>query len=311
MQERSDGALVSLVVPLYREAEHFSETLQEILRTLGGTTTHYEVVLIDDGSPDDTWEVVETLCSQFPKVRAARLSRNFGKEAALAAGLEHARGDAVIVMDGDMQHPPVLISEMISLWRKGADVVEAVKRQRAKESFVMRCCSEVFYAIFSKLTDFDLRGASDYKLMDRRVVDAWRAMGERNLFFRGMNAWLGFQRKQILYDVDERVGGRSSWSMLQLARLAVVAVASFSAAPLYLLMGGGFVFFAFAVVLGLQTLFRKLSGSAVDGFTTIILLLLIVGCALMLGLGVIGFYVARIYEEVKGRPRYVIAEWVG
>ncbi|WP_321798526.1 glycosyltransferase family 2 protein [Caballeronia sp. J97] len=309
MRARDSAALLSLVIPLYREASHFAESLKEIVRILDGLAMPYELVLIDDGSPDNTWEVIEAQCAEFAQVKAARLSRNFGKEAALAAGIEHARGDAVIVMDGDLQHPPSLIPEMVAQWRNGADVVEAVKRQRAKESLFARINSRAFYTIFSKLTGLDLHGASDFKLMDKRVVDAWRAMDERNLFFRGMNAWLGFERQQILYDVDERAGGQSGWSTLQLLRLAVTAVASFSSAPLYLLIGTGLGFFVFAVILGLQTLFRKLTGSAVDGFTTIILLLLILGCALMLGMGLIGIYVARIYEEVKRRPRYVIAEW--
>lgn len=301
--------MLSLVIPLYREASHFAESLKEIIAVLQGIPVRYELVLIDDGSPDSTWDVIEQQCALFSEVKAARLSRNFGKEAALAAGLEHARGDAVIVMDGDLQHPPTLIPEMVARWREGADVVEAVKRVRSKESTFTRFNSWAFYAIFSRLTGFDLRGASDYKLMDRRVVDAWRAMGERNLFFRGMNAWLGFERVQIQYDVDERAGGESGWSTMQLLRLAVTAVASFSSAPLYLLIGTGLGFAAFAAILGAQTLFRKLSGTAVDGFTTIILLLLILGCALMLGMGLIGVYVARIYEEVKRRPRYIIAEW--
>ncbi|WP_244206895.1 glycosyltransferase family 2 protein [Caballeronia pedi] len=309
MSDRSEKALLSLVIPLYREASHFAESLKEIIAVLKDIPIRYELVLIDDGSPDNTWEVIEQQCALFAEVKAARLSRNFGKEAALAAGLEHARGDAVIVMDGDLQHPPTLIPEMVASWRQGADVVEAVKRARAKESIFTRINSRAFYAIFSRLTGFDLRGASDYKLMDRRVVEAWRAMGERNLFFRGMNAWLGFERAQIRYDVDERAGGESGWSTMQLMRLAVTAVASFSSAPLYLLIGTGLGFAAFAVILGAQTLFRKLSGTAVDGFTTIILLLLILGCALMLGMGLIGVYVARIYEEVKRRPRYVIAQW--
>ncbi len=309
MHKGDDQSLLSLVIPLYREASHFAESIKEIIAILDGISMRYELVLIDDGSPDNTWEVIQQQCAQFPQIKAARLSRNFGKEAALAAGLEHVSGDAVVVMDGDLQHPPRLIPQMVEQWREGAEVVEAVKRSRATESASARLSSRMFYVMFSRLTGFDLHGASDYKLMDRRVVDAWRGMGERNLFFRGMNAWLGFRRVQIQYDVDERAGGESGWSKLQLIRLAMTAFASFSSAPLYLLIGAGFAFAILAVILGAQTLFHKLTGNAVDGFTTVILLLLILGCVSMLGMGLIGIYVARIYEEVKQRPRYVIAEW--
>jgi len=302
--------VLSVVIPLFREAAHLGATLPQVASVLDTLGEEYEIVLIDDGSPDDTWQAICAQRARYPQIRGIRLSRNFGKEAALAAGLDQVRGQAIVVMDGDLQHPPALIPEMLARWRAGAEVVEAVKQSRGEESAASRARAQWFYRIFTKLTGFDLHGASDFKLMDRRVLEAWRRMGERNLFFRGMHAWLGFRREQLPFDVAERAGGESGWSLMQLARLAMTAVTSFSSAPLYLLVAAGLGFAGFAVVIGMQTLYLKLSGHAVDGFTTVILLLLILGSAVMLGLGLIGIYIARIYEEVKGRPRYVVAEQV-
>ncbi len=302
--------LLSVVVPLYREGLHLAASVRQIVQALDSLGMDYEVILVDDGSADDTWQVITDQSRCFPAIKGIRLSRNFGKEAALAAGLEQARGDAIVVMDGDLQHPPTLIPTMVQCWKGGAEVVEAVKQHRGSESLYSKLRAQIFYAIFTRLAGYDLRGASDFKLMDRRVLDAWRSMGERNLFFRGMNAWLGFRRVQLPFDVPTRAGGESSWSVLQLVRLAMTAVTSFSSAPLQLITLTGAGFAVFALVLGAQTLYQKIAGRAVDGFTTVILLLLVIGGALMLGLGIIGTYIARIYEEVKGRPRYIVAERV-
>lgn len=299
---------LSVVMPLYRESCHLDNTLQEIIRVLNDLEIEYEVILVDDGSPDKTWQVILSLCKSHPAVFGIRLSRNFGKEAAIAAGLSHAKGRAVILMDGDLQHPPGLIAEMMAHWRAGADIVEAVKRFREEESWFSRIRAKIFNTFFSYFSGFDLHDASDFKLMDHRVLEAWRSMGERNLFFRGMCAWLGFKRVQIQFDVRERVDGQSNWSLMQLVRLAVTAVTSFSSVPLHLVTLTGIAFTFFAIILGIQTLYLKFSGNAIDGFTTVILLLLVIGAVVMLGLGIIGTYITRIYEEVKARPRFIVAE---
>jgi len=301
---------LSVVIPLYREGAHLDSTVREIVAVLDTLGITWELVLVDDGSPDDTWPTIAALCRSSARYKGVRLSRNFGKEAALAAGLEHASGQAIVVMDGDLQHPPAVIRDMVRHWREGAEVVEAVKQYRDPQAPARRQ-GRLFNSLFSRLTGFDLHGATDFKLMDRRVVDAWRSMSERNLFFRGMNAWLGFRRVRVPFDEEQRAEGRSQWSPFQLARLAETAVTSFSSAPLYLIIAAGLIFALVAVVLGAQTIYLKLSGQAVGGFTTVILLLLIIGSVLMLGLGLVGIYLARIYEEVKRRPRYVIAEQVG
>jgi glycosyltransferase involved in cell wall biosynthesis len=301
---------ISAVIPLYREGAHLLESIGEILGVLRDTGESFELLLVDDGSPDDTWERIVELGEGAAEVRGIRLSRNFGKEAALAAGLEHAKGKAIVVMDGDLQHPPALIPEMIEQWRAGADVVEGVKQSRGKERLSSNVRARLFYYLFSRLTGLDLYGASDFKLMDRRVLEAWSEFGERNLFFRGMHAWLGFRRARIPFDVADRAGGETGWSLLQLVKLALTAVTSFSSAPLYILIFVGIGFAALALPLGVQAVYYKLTGQAVSGFTTVILLILILGSAVMFGLGLIGVYVARIYDEVKHRPRYIIADQV-
>jgi glycosyltransferase involved in cell wall biosynthesis len=308
MTEAPQQLILSVVIPLYREGAHLSVTMKEIVRVLKSTDVSFEIILVDDGSPDDTWDAILKQKKQFVQIQGVRLSRNFGKEAALAAGLELVRGNVILVMDGDLQHPPGLIPEMLQHWRDGAEVVEAVKRSRGNEKLTSRLRAQLFYRIFNLLTGVDLHGASDFKLMDRRVIDAWRRLCERNLFFRGMNAWLGFRRVQIPFDVADRVDGQTGWSLAHLMKLAMTAVASFSSAPLYLMNLAASGFAVLALLLGLQTLYFKFNGHAVDGFTTVILLILILGSAIMFGLGLMGVYIARIYDEVKGRPRYIIAE---
>lgn len=303
---------LSVVVPVYGEAAGIRAFVAELTAVLDGLGSPYEVIVVDDGSSDGTWGVLEELAVSNARLRALRLSRNFGKEAALSAGLNVAQGEAVVVMDGDLQHPPSLIPKMVRLWSEaGVEVVEAVKERRGSESVWSRWRAGIFYGLLDRLSGYDLRGASDFKLMDRRVVEAWRRMGERALFFRGMIAWLGFRHAQVQFTVLVRQSGASKWSLVTLVRLATNAVTSFSSFPLQLVTLAGGVFLVFSVVLGVQTLYQKFSGHAVDGFTTVILLLLIVGSLLMLSLGIIGSYIARIYEEVKGRPRYVVADVLG
>jgi polyisoprenyl-phosphate glycosyltransferase len=302
---------ISIVMPVYREGEHIGAVLADVRDALVKADVSFELVLIDDGSPDETWSVLNDHAERFPMLRAARLSRNFGKESALCAGLEMARGEAVIVMDGDGQHPPTLLPEMIEVWRKGGvDIVEATKITRGKETIFSKISAGMFYLIWNKLSGFELKGASDYKLLNRRAVNAYLQMAERNVFFRGMTAWLGFRRVQIPFEVAGRVGGQTGWSMLRLLRLALTAITAFSALPLQIITFAGLLFLLFAIVVGAQTLYVILAGHAVSGFATVIFLLLVIGSFLMFSLGIIGEYLGRIYEEVKRRPRYLIGQTI-
>jgi glycosyltransferase involved in cell wall biosynthesis len=301
--------LLSVVTPVFREGAQLSAFLMAVRDSLSRCNLPYELVLVDDGSPDDTWRVIAGEAKTFPAIRALRLSRNFGKESALCAGLEHARGDAVIVMDADGQHPPSLIPEMVRIWQSsGADIVEAVKRRRGRESLSSKLGATLFYFILNKLSGFHFKGASDFKLMNRKVVDAWLKMHERNVFFRGMTVWMGFTTVQIPFEVVPRSSGQSTWSVLKRVKLALIGITAFSSFPLRLVTFAGAIFLSLSVILGLQTLYLKLTNQAVSGFATVILLELIIGSLLMISLGIIGEYLARIYEEVKGRPRYLVSE---
>jgi glycosyltransferase involved in cell wall biosynthesis len=310
MNDGSPGCpSISIVIPLYNEGSHLSSLLSDLKAALNETGCRFEIILVDDGSLDDTWQRIVDQAQDYPSLRAVRLSRNFGKELALCAGLERTRGDAVIVMDGDGQHPPSLLPVMVERWRSsGADIVQAVKVKRGRESVSSKLGALLFYLILNKLSGFELKGASDYKLMNRKVVDTWLAMRERNVFFRGMTAWMGFKTIQIPFEVGPRRAGKSGWSYFRRAKLALVGITTFSSFPLHLVTFAGVIFFVFAVGLGIQTLYLKLAGRAFTGFTTVILLELIIASLLMISLGIIGEYLARIYEEVKGRPRYIITD---
>ncbi len=303
-----DAVCLSIVIPVFNEESWLESVLSEVHRELTSLEPlSYEVWIIDDGSTDGTWSRIELMSRERLWLHGLRLSRNFGKEAALAAGLEHAAGEAVIVMDGDLQHPPALIGDMVSIWRRGdADIVEAVKNDRGKEPFWHRLRAALFYKLLSGIPGTGLNGATDFKLLDRKVIEAWRRMGERNIFFRGMAAWLGFRRREIAFSVPRRAGGRSRWPLLQLIRLAVTGITSFSSLPLQITTVIGVLFLLFSLLLGGQTLYMKFSGQAFSGFTTVILLLLILGSCILISIGILGIYIARIYEEVKGRPRYLV-----
>ena len=300
---------VSIIVPAFNEATGLALALETISATLRDTGMAWELIVVDDGSTDATWNVLRRCSETLTQLQAIRLSRNFGKEGAIAAGLDHATGDAVIIMDADLQHPPSLIPRMIHSWQSGSwDVVEAVKAHRRHEPWLQRTTTRLFYRTARSLTGYDLQDASDFKLLDKRVVAAWRRFGERATFFRGLVAWLGFRRTQLLFEVPPRAEGGSRWSLAGLAGLAIHAVTSFSALPLQLITVFGVITLLIAAVVGLQALRLYYQGLALPGFTTVILLQLIIGGFLMVSLGVIGTYVARIYDEVKARPRYVVQE---
>lgn len=308
---RTKDSKLSIVIPVYQEESHISSSIRVIEQVLITNEINYEFILVDDGSKDGTWRELRIMAENNPRIISIRLSRNFGKESALCAGLEYAEGDMVLVMDSDLQHPPELIPEMVKAWREeGFDVVEGVKSSRGKENPIYRLCAKFFYYIIYKTSDINLGKASDYKLMDRRAVDAWKEMQERAIFFRGMSAWIGFDRKQLQFDVAERVNGKTKWSFVRLVRLAVNAITSYTSVPLHCITLLGIIMFFGAIALGIQTLYMKFFGRATSGFTTVILLQLIIGSSIMVSLGMIGIYLTKIYKEVKGRPRYLVSKCV-
>jgi polyisoprenyl-phosphate glycosyltransferase len=298
---------LSIVSPVHNEGAGLPAFLAAVRDALADLPLAYEVVLVDDGSRDDSWERIRAAALEDPRIRGLSFSRNFGKEAAMRAGLETACGDAVVVIDADLQHPPDVIPAMVAAWRDGAQVVEAVKRNRPDQSFASRSASRLFNWGFSRLTSVELSDATDFRLLTRPAVDALLALPERSSFFRGTSTWIGFQRAWVEFDVAPRGVGQTRWSVRSLTRMAIDAITAFTPAPLRLVTAAGIVFALFAVVLGAQTIWRWAAGDAIQGFTTVILILLVQGTFVLVGLGIIGEYLARVHDEVKGRPRFIIA----
>lgn len=299
-------ALLSIVLPAYNEEPNIAGAAQTLSALLEENRIDYELIFISDGSRDNTFGEIRKAAAENPRVKGAEFSRNFGKEAGIFAGLEMSAGDAVIVMDCDLQHPPEVIPKMWKLWQEGAQIVEGIKADRGKENLFYRMSAGLFYKIMSRLIKIDMNSSSDFKLLDRRVVQVLLELPERNTFFRALTFWAGFRTETVPYKVQERKYGKSKWSFFSLMKYAIVNATSFSTLPLQAVTVMGVISILFSMILAVQTLFRYLTGTAVEGFTTVILLILIIGGFLMLSLGVIGHYIARIYEEVKGRPRYII-----
>lgn len=304
-------ALLSIVLPAYNEEQNIANTTKVLSELLEEKEIPYELIFISDGSKDDTYREIEKAAASNPHVKGAGFSRNFGKEAAIFAGLELTSGDAVIVMDCDLQHPPSVIPKMWELWQSGTEIVEGIKLSRGKESFFHKISAGLFYKIMSKLIKMDMSASSDFKLLDRKVVNVLLELPERNTFFRALTFWAGFRTETISYEVQERQFGESKWSFWSLMKYAVANATSFSTLPLQMVTVMGVFAIIFSGILAIQTLVRYLLGNSVEGFTTVILLILIVGGFIMLSLGVIGHYIARIYEEVKGRPKYIISKVTG
>lgn len=305
---RGNMALLSIVLPAYNEEQNIANTAQVLSQLLEENVIDYELVFVSDGSKDGTFSEILKAAAENPRIRGVEFSRNFGKEAGIFAGLELADGDAVVVMDCDLQHPPQVVLEMWKLWRGGADVVEGIKSNRGRESLGYKLSAGLFYKVMSRLIRIDMNASSDFKLLDRKVVDVLLALPERNTFFRALSFWAGFKSESVTYEVQERQYGKSKWSLWSLMRYAISNATSFSTFPLQIVTVMGMIAILFSVVLAVQTLVKFLSGTAVEGFTTVILLILIIGGFLMLSLGIIGHYIARIYEEVKGRPKYIISK---
>lgn len=298
-----------ILMPFYNEEKQIPITVETLLHMPELQTHSFRLLLVDDGSRDRTWEEICSAVKKYPdKIRGIHLSRNFGKEAAICAGLDHADADAVILMDGDLQHPPSKIPEMLALWEEGYEVVEGVKSTRGKESIFSRLSANGFYGLFRKISGIDLQNASDFKLLDKKVVQHWRCLKEQNTFFRGLSQWLGFKRVSFSFTVEERQIGKSRWSIRKLLKLSSDAITSFSATPLHLITVIGILFMIGTVILTVQTLIRYFSGTAADGFTTVIVIQLMIGACIMISLGLIGTYIGRIFEEVKKRPRYIVSE---
>lgn len=303
--------MISVILPSYNEEKMISIAAKTVADILRNENIPYELLFVDDGSKDRTWENICAAHEADENVVGIHFSRNFGKESAMFAGLERASGDCVVVIDCDLQHPPEKIVEMYRLWEQGYEVVEGVKEDRGEESGLHRFAANSFYALISKATNMDMANASDFKLLDRKVVDTLNQMPERNVFFRALSFWVGFKKATVTYCVRERTEGESKWSTKSLIKYAITNISSFSSAPLHIVTVLGVIMAIVAVVMSIIALVQKIMGVALGGFTTVIILQMFTGSILMISLGIIGYYIARIYDEIKGRPRYIISEQRG
>lgn len=297
-----------MILPAYNEEKMVSRAAQTIGAILDKEEIPFELVFVDDGSKDGTWKQIEETAKTDKRISGIHFSRNFGKESAMLAGLASAKGDCCAVMDCDLQHPPETLVEMYRLWEQGCEVVEGVKRSRGKESPLHKASAGLFYKILSRAVKIDMSRASDFKLIDRKAVDAILEMPERNGFFRALSSWVGFKTSSVEFDVQERVEGESKWSTWSLMKYAITNIVAFSSAPMQFVTFAGVFVFLMGIVLGIQTLVKYFLGHAVEGFTTVILLLLFIGSIIMISLGIIGYYISKIYEEVKRRPKYLISK---
>lgn len=303
--------MLSIVIPSYNEERNIYRTASVLSKIMNREHIQYELVFVNDGSRDGTWNEILEASKDDNHIIGIDFSRNFGKESAISAGLEYSRGDCCVVMDCDLQHPPETVVEMYRLWEKGYLVVEGVKRSRGKEGKLHALAAGMFYKLMSAAVKIDMTRASDFKLMDRKVVDALLRLPEHNSFFRALSSWVGYKSISIEFDVQERVEGESKWSVKSLIAYAVNNITSFSAVPMQFVAVLGVLTLIIAVVVGIQTLVRFMMGNAVEGFTTVILLVLLMSSILMMSLGIIGYYLAKMFDELKARPKYLVSEIVG
>jgi len=303
---------LSIVIPAMNEGAVLPRTLETIKTIVAAATVSYEIIVVDDGSSDDTSDLIDAAHATTPEIKGIVLSRQFGKEAALYAGLKHSSGKAVITLDADLQHPPSLIPEMLGHWRKGAEIVHGVKQDRRADTLLQRFTAAVYSAVFSRLSGFDLRGSSDFKLLDRRVVDVLtKSLPEYGRFYRGLSAWIGYRQVFVPFAVAPRASSESRWGGLGLIRYAIQTITAFSSLPLMIVPILGLVMLIISVILGIEAIFSKLAGHAISGFATLEITILFSGSMIMIGLGVIGQYMARMFDEIKGRPVCLISRFIG
>jgi dolichol-phosphate mannosyltransferase len=302
-----DLSLLSVVAPVFNEEGNVRAFCQRTVAALGDLP--FEIVLVDDGSTDETPAILSEMATADRRIRVVTLSRNFGHQTALTAGLEHAAGDAVVMIDADLQDPPELIPELVDWWRKGSDVVVAVREEREGETRFKLMTASWFYRLLGRLAQIEVeQNAGDFRLLSRRALDALLAMPERNRYIRGMTAWVGFTHTNVPYRRAPRVAGETKFSFLKMLRFSFDAVASFSYVPLQVATFFGFLFSAIAF-LGIPVAIGfRIAGEFVPGITTTVIIVLLLGGIQLMAIGIIGEYLARVYDEVKRRPLYLVQD---
>lgn len=299
--------MLSVIVPAYNEELSVERAYHTISGILKDADIDNEIIFVDDGSKDKTYEKLLALSESVSGMVGLHFSRNFGKEAAISAGLAAAKGDCAVVIDCDLQHPPEKIVEMYRLWQEGFEIVEGVKSSRGKEGKAHGFAAKTFYSIISRVIGFDMSNASDFKLLDRKVVDVINSIPEKRGFFRAISFWVGYNKTSVEYEVNERLEGETKWSTVGLIKYAITNITSFSTAPMQIVTVLGCILAVLSVALGIWV---GVDGICDGGFShtgIIVSVLSFVGSVIMMALGIIGYYIARIYEEIKGRPKYIVS----
>ena len=278
---------LSVVLPAYNEEQMLAKTCRTLKKILDLAEINYELVIVDDGSTDQTWKIIEETAEKDRNVTGVHFSRNFGKEAAIVAGLAQASGNAVAVMDCDLQHPPEVLVKMYRLWEQGYEVVEGIKKSRGTETVFHRKSAGFFYRIMSRATGFNMENASDFKLLDRKAVESVLSMPERSMFFRATSSWVGFKSTSVLFEVQEREAGESKWSTGSLIRYAFRNIVAFTTLPLQFVTIGAGGCFICSLLLLIYSLVRYFTGHAVEGYTTLLIVMLFIGSAVMMSLGIL------------------------
>lgn len=301
--------MLSVIIPAYNEEQCVKKAYDVIHTLLVEHNIEGEFIFVNDGSSDRTFEAINELSQEEAHIIGLHFSRNFGKESAISAGLAAASGSCAVVIDCDLQHPPEKIIEMYRLWEEGYEIVEGIKKSRGDEKKMHSMGAKFFYALISRMAGFDMANSSDFKLLDRKVIDVLNQMPERG-FFRAISYWVGYKKGTVEYDVQERVDGESKWSTFQLVKYAFSNISSYSTAPMQLVTILGVVMLIISAIFGVWALIDKIVGRALEGMTTVIIMIVFIGSIIMISLGIIGYYIARIYEEIKGRPKYIISSTV-
>ena len=303
--------MLSVVIPAFNEQEMVPAAAGQIDGILSRAGIPHELIFSDDGSRDATWAEIRAESEHRDTVRGVHFSRNFRKEAAIFAGLQAADGDCVAVIDCDLQHPPEKLVEMYRLWEQGVEVVEGVKTDRGEESLAHRVAAKTFYRLISEATHIDMTRASDFKLLDRKAVNVLLSMREKRAFFRALSSWIGFRTAEVPYEVRERAAGESKWSTWLLIKYALSNITAFTSLPLHLITGCGAASFLAALIVGIVSIVRLAMGRVVTGLTGAVILLLFLSGLIMVGLGIIGYYLGNIYMEIQDRPRFIVSETCG
>ena len=301
--------MLSIIIPAYNEEQCVKRAYNAIYSLLAENNIESEFIFVNDGSSDRTYEIINELSSEQDNIIGLHFSRNFGKESAISAGLAAVSGNCAVVIDCDLQHPPEKIVEMYRLWEQGYEIVEGIKKERGQEKKMHSIGAKFFYSVISYMAGFDMANSSDFKLLDRKVIDVLNKMPERG-FFRAISYWVGYNKTIVEYDVGERVDGESKWSTHGLIKYALSNISSYSTAPMQTVTVLGVLMLIISVIFGVWALIDKITGRALEGMTTVIIITIFIGSIIMISLGIIGYYIARIYEEIKGRPKYIISSTV-